>query len=291
VCAKPCLSIRWSGVVRLDGAKVWRNAGKLQGTQALARKLAGDFLDEGYTAKARMLWKALVVARYSSYFAGANQIKSTENAYRRKRSLPVDVVEFLDQCRDLTEDVKAAFCAGIEEYSKLCQRFHWPQEEERVAALAADVDAGRRSRVPSGDAKRRMSPQWFRELLATARGKGRPNEFVCDALADLLAACSVTAIVAFKRSFLSQASAILSKIERSTDDGSSPDEMSDLATALVAIGEPAGDDPKTLRKALEWNRTARAAPAWTFESPDLAFRLLDNRNEPLFVRIKKDIGE
>jgi hypothetical protein len=279
---------RW--VVRLDGAKVWRNAGKVQGTQALARMLAEDFLDEDYPAKARMLWKAIVIARYSSYFAGANQIKSTENAYRGKRSLPADVVEFLDQCRELTEDVKAAFFAGVQEFATLCRQFRWKQEEDRIAALTADIEAGRRSRAPGGDSKRKMSPQWFRELLAAARGKRRVSEFQCDALADLLTACSVTAIVAFKRSYLLQASAILSKIERIAPD-SSPDERSDVATATIALGVDCGDDAKAIRKMLELNRAGRGASAAAFESPDMAFRLLDNRNEALFVRIKKDLGE
>jgi hypothetical protein len=280
---------RW--IARLDGATGWRTVGKVLGTQALTNKVAGLFLDDGLTAKARMLWKAIVVARRSQYWAGAKQIELHERHYKGRRSPPKDVVKFLEQCHELTDDVKAAFFAGVKEYSKLCDQYRWPREAERVAMLAAEVEQGRYSRTRSGPLTKKMTPQWYRELLAAARQDAGSDEWMCDRLADLLEGVSIAAIVTFKRTFLSEANTRLSALNQGAGRDLPPDEAEDVATSLTALLGKAAADAKMVRKARKTNRADCGGPAFAFEAPDLAFRNLVMHNEVLFSRMNKDFGD
>jgi hypothetical protein len=253
--------------------------------------VAGRFLDEGFTAKARMLWKSIVAERYKSHLCGGLQIQRYERHYEGKR-MPKDVVEFLDACRELHDDGRACFFEGVQEYTRLCDRHRWPWESDRVSALAAAIETGRftkRRRAPSAQKMRKMNPQWFRRLLAAARRDARSDEWMCDRLADSLEDISITAIERFKRLYLAEALKRVPALKKGIGQDLPPDDAEDVATSLIALGEKAPTTAAAVRKALKANRAARGGPAFAFDAPDLAFDNLVDYPDCLFNRVKKDL--
>lgn len=280
-------------LTRLDGAKVWRNAGKVLGTHALAKKVAGFFLDAGFTTKARMLWKLIVLDRYKGYYVGAKQIGRYERHYKGKR-MPKNVVEFLAACHELQVDGRAAFFEGVKEYTRLCDRYRWSRDSQRVAAMSAAVESGRfpsPRRGSSANKTRKMNPKWFKELLAAARRDAASDEWMFDQLVESLEGISITAIEVFKRMYLAEAAKRLTALKDGVGRDLAPDDAEDVATSLIALGEKPATKVAAVRKALKANRAACGGPAFAFDSPDVAYLNLTPHPAILYLRINKDLAD